>query len=81
MFWSIILAAGGIFGIYLAGKKNNLGWLLGLMMQLLWIVYALVTKQYGFILSAIAYSLIYGKNFLSWKKEEKEIHNSKKLGE
>jgi len=68
--WSIALAAVGILGIYLAGKKNAWGWFIGLSAQALWIVYAIVTQQWGFIASALAYGFIYGKNWLAWKKDK-----------
>ena len=69
MIWSITLAAIGILGIYISGKKNYWGWGIGLAAQVLWIVYAIVTQQWGFILSALAYGWVYGKNFLSWRKD------------
>lgn len=66
MLWSYLLASIGILGIYLAGRKSKWGWAVGLFAQTLWIAFALVTKQYGFIISAVAYGLIYAKNFVSW---------------
>jgi hypothetical protein len=71
--WSYALAAVGILGIYLAGKKNLWGWAVGVFAQGLWIIFALVTEQYGFIVSALAYGFIYGKNFLSWKKDRNKL--------
>lgn len=68
MIWSFILAGIGIFGIYLAGKKNKIGWAVGFFAQVLWVIYGLVTKQYGFIISACAYGFIYGKNYLEWRR-------------
>jgi nicotinamide riboside transporter PnuC len=68
VIWSFALAAVGILGIYVAGKKNAWGWFIGLAAQGLWVVFALVTGQYGFILSAVAYGIIYGKNWLAWRK-------------
>lgn len=68
MIWSIVLAIIGVFGIYLAGKKNLYGWAIGFFAQVLWMIYAVVTVQYGFILSALAYGFIYGKNYLAWRK-------------
>ena len=59
----------GVFGLYLAGKKNLYGWAIGIFAQLLWIAYAIATSQYGFLVSAIAYGWVYGKNYLNWKKE------------
>lgn len=69
--WSYALAFVGIVGIYLAGKKNLWGWAVGVLAQILWVVFAVATQQYGFIVSALAYGFIYGKNFLAWKKENK----------
>lgn len=67
--WSWILAAVGILGIYLAGRKKAVGWLVGVGAQVLWLVYAVVTRQWGFLLTAVAYAGIYGKNYLEWRHE------------
>jgi hypothetical protein len=51
----------GVTGIYLAGRGGRAviaGWIVGAAAQLLWFIYAIVTKQYGFIVSAIAYGSI-----------------------
>jgi len=57
--------------MFFVGKKNMLGWLVLLVNECLWIMYALVTKQYGFIVMALAYATVYIKSYVSWKKEEK----------
>ncbi len=62
------MAAVGILGIYLAGKKNKWGWAIGAAAQVLWIIYAVMTEQYGFIITAFAYGTIYVKNLLEWSK-------------
>lgn len=72
MIWSFVLAAVGIAGIYLAGKKSKWGWGLGLFAQILWVVFALTTAQYGFILTAVAYGAVYLKNLLQWHREDSE---------
>lgn len=68
--WSYLLMAVGVTGIWLAGKKNVWGWALGVFAQFLWFAYALVTHQYGFIVSAVVYGFVYAKNFWKWKKNE-----------
>lgn len=73
LVWSIALAAVGILGIYLAGSKNLLGWLVSFAAQGAWIVFALVTGQYGFILSAVAYGWVYGRNYLRWRRERTDF--------
>jgi len=72
MLWSYGLAAIGILGIYLAGRHNQWGWAIGVGAQALWIVYAVVTGQFGFIVSAIAYSVVYGRNWYRWHTEQKD---------
>lgn len=78
MIWSIILAAIGILGLWLAGKKKSIGWAVGLFAQILWIIFAIVTQQYGFILSALAYGYVYAKNWKSWYQDETVIDRNKR---
>jgi hypothetical protein len=65
-YWSWILTAVGVFGLWLAGRRNRLGWAVGLGAQVLWVAYALATKQYGFLVSAFAYSWVYATNLGRW---------------
>lgn len=69
LVWSIALSVIGITGIFIAGKKNMWGWFIGFGAQFLWIIFAVTTKQYGFILSALAYAWVYGWNWTKWRKE------------
>jgi hypothetical protein len=80
MYWSWILTVVGVFGLWLAGRKNRYGWAVGISAQTLWIAYALATHQYGFLVSAFAYGWVYTKNFISWWREAKvnvtEVHST-----
>jgi hypothetical protein len=67
--WSWALAAVGLLGIHLAGRKQAVGWLVGVAAQGLWLVYAVVTSQWGFLVTAVAYAAMYGKNWLAWRRE------------
>lgn len=69
-WWSYLLTAIGILGIYMAGKRNKYGWAIGLFAQALWFLYAVTTQQWGFILSAFAYGAVYFKNYAAWTKEK-----------
>lgn len=71
MWWSWLLAGIGIFGIWLAGRKNLWGWAIGFGSQALWITYAVVTDQLGFIFSAVGYGWVYGRNYLRWRADAK----------
>ncbi|MFB7936666.1 hypothetical protein [Streptomyces sp. NPDC056049] len=72
-YWSYILTAVGVFGLWLAGRKSKFGWAVGLGAQVLWLSYAVTTEQWGFILSAVAYGWVYSKNFLAWRRAELEV--------
>lgn len=70
-WWSWILTAIGITGLYLVGKKSLWGWIVGIGVQLLWIAYAVATQQWGFIISALAYGAINLRNYIRWNNEKK----------
>jgi nicotinamide riboside transporter PnuC len=72
MIWSWVLAAVGILGIYLAGRKKAVGWLVGVGAQVLWFAYAIATRQWGFLVTAVAYAAVYGKNWLEWRRETEQ---------
>jgi hypothetical protein len=74
--WSWVLAAIGVTGIFLVGRKTIWGWLILCINECLWIAYALATDQYGFIVAAVAYGIVYIKSFIHWKKDHK-IDNKK----
>lgn len=69
-YWSWILAAIGITGIFFVGKKTVWGWLILLANEFIWIAYALSTKQYGFIISAAAYAAVYIRSYIHWRRDE-----------
>jgi hypothetical protein len=67
--WSWILAVIGVSGIFLVGQKTIWGWLILCANEFLWIMYAISTKQYGFIAMAVAYATIYIRSYINWSKE------------
>lgn len=71
LIWSFVLSGIGIVGIILAGSKYKLGWLIGFGVQPLWIVFAITTGQYGFILNACIYAAVYARNWLKWRREDR----------
>lgn len=66
IIWSAVLTVVGVLGLYLAGRKNRLGWLLNLGAQVLWMIYAVQTGQWPFVVSSLAYSWVYLKNYRTW---------------
>jgi hypothetical protein len=70
-WWSWLLTAVGVTGLYYAGSKRKLGWAIGLAAQVLWITYAVTTRQWGFVASAFAYGWVYGRNWQRWHRESR----------
>jgi hypothetical protein len=68
-YWSWILSCVGGFGIYLAGKKDWRGWAVGILSETLWLAYAIITKQYGFVFGSVLYSTILINNLYGWLQE------------
>lgn len=69
MAWSWILAVIGVTGIFLVGRKTIWGWLVLCVNECIWIAYGLATKQYGFIVMALAYAVVYVKSYMHWRKD------------
>jgi hypothetical protein len=72
-WWSFVLTAVGVFGLFLAGRKSKWGWAVGLGAQALWIAYATFTHQWGFYVSALAYGWVYARNFMAWRKADASV--------
>ena len=70
MLWSWVLAVIGVAGIYFVGRKTIWGWLVLLFNEALSITYALITDQYGYIFSALAYAIVYIRSYIHWSKEK-----------
>jgi hypothetical protein len=65
--WSWVLAGMGVIGMYFVGKKRWEAFLWLILMEILWIVFAIQTKTYGFILGSLAYIAVYLRNAKKWK--------------
>jgi hypothetical protein len=62
-FWlSLVLAAAGCTAMLLAGRHMWQGWAIGLAVQPVWAVFAVVTKGYGLLATSVMYGVVYGRN-------------------
>lgn len=71
VYWSYVLTIVGVTGMYLVGKKLWWAWWIGTSAQILWLAYAVVTEQWGFIFAALAYGWVQGKNAVQWTREHR----------
>lgn len=67
--WPAVLTVWGLTGFILVGKKFWWAWLINLSCQVLWIMYALYSEQYAFILAAVAYIVVFSRNHFKWATE------------
>jgi hypothetical protein len=75
MLWSFLLTIIGVFGLWLVGRKDWRGFVVGICAQVLWATYATATHQWGFYISCIAYGWINLKNLRGWHSSEPVLRN------
>jgi energy-coupling factor transporter transmembrane protein EcfT len=68
-YWSYILVIVGLLGFVVVGRKIWWGWYINLVSQVLWFTYAIVTQQWGFLIGAIAYTIIFSINAYKWTRD------------
>jgi nitrate reductase NapE component len=65
--WSWLLAGMGVTGMYFVGRKRWEAFLWLIVMECLWIVFAVQTGTYGFIVGSLAYIVVYVRNANNWR--------------
>jgi nicotinamide riboside transporter PnuC len=63
-----ILSIIGVTALILIGKRKQLGWALAFTNECLWLLFAIATKQYGFIIGALVYGSVNAYNYSIWRK-------------
>lgn len=69
--FSYVLSALSLISLWFMGNKSVWGIIVGLLTQILWIIYALMLKQYGLLIGVVAYTVIHVRNLLKWTKESR----------
>lgn len=59
----------GVIGMYFVGKQKWEAFLWLIIMEFLWIMFAIQTRTYGFIVGSLAYIAVYVKNVKRWKSQ------------
>lgn len=71
-WWSWLLTVVGVTGFVLAGRKVWWCWYINIGCQALWITYALVTGQWGFIVASVVYTWVFTQNAIRWTREHRQ---------
>lgn len=74
--WSWVLGFIGIAGFIAAGKKIWWAWYINIAAQFIWFAYAIVTQQWGFLLSSFVYMGVFVKNAYDWTRERNLANDS-----
>lgn len=59
--WSYGLAVLGVTGLWIAATHPRVGWWFNIAAQVVWIAYAIATRQWGFLVTAVAYGVVYAR--------------------
>lgn len=65
--WSWLLTAVSVFGLWLTGRNPRAGWVFAVLVQQLWLTWALITDQWGFAVQSVAFSAMYARNLWRWR--------------
>ena len=69
LVWSWLLVGLGALGMWMAGRRMPSGWAVAIANETLWIVYAVQTRQWGFIAGALLYIAVFTRNWLRWSSD------------
>jgi hypothetical protein len=59
--------------IWAMGNKTILGPIIGLITQVFWVIYVIMTSQWGLLPGVILLSAINLRNLIKWLKEDKSL--------
>lgn len=69
MIMPYVLSVIGVTAMLVIGAGRWYGWMVAFVNECLWLVFAFVTKQYGFIVGAAVYGSVNAYNAHRWYKQ------------
>lgn len=61
-YWSWALTTIGVTAFYLTSRKVWWGWWINVGGQVVWLAYAIITVQFGFVVAALLYAWVFWRN-------------------
>lgn len=77
IWWSWLLTVVGVTGFVLAGRRVWWAWHINVGCQALWMAYAIVTRQWGFIGAAVVYTVVFVRNAVKWTRERRQVDTTR----
>lgn len=65
LYWAWVLTGLQVVALWAAGRRRWWAWLLGAGVQPVWIVYAVLTSQYGFVPGCVISAAVQLHNFVA----------------
>jgi hypothetical protein len=66
---SWILSGTSALMLWLMGNKSKWGPRLGIANQVIWLIYAIMIKQWGLIPGVLIYAVVHIRNLAKWEKK------------
>jgi hypothetical protein len=76
VWWSWVLSGLGGLGLWLTGRRLAVGWAVTMATEAVWVVYACVTRQWGFIPGAALYATVSAHAWRSWANDGRSEANN-----
>ncbi|WP_305779086.1 hypothetical protein [Nocardia nova] len=70
--WAWALTGFQVLGMWIAGRGQPIGWLVGAAVQPAWITYAVVSAQYGFTPGCVISAVIQTANYVQTRKRRED---------
>lgn len=67
----LVLAVWGAAGMWVAGRGRWHGWAMGLAVQPVWAVFAIVVHSWPLLFSPLLYATVYARNLWGWRNKRK----------
>ena len=58
-----------LVGFVVLGGKRRIGWLIGIVSEVVWIAWAISIHQYGILVMSFAFIGIYWRNWVRWGRD------------
>lgn len=68
--WPWVLSALSLAGFWAVGKKQRSGWLIALGAEVLWAIWTVLYREWGFLASCGPFMYIYLRNWWLWRDQE-----------
>ena len=74
--WSWAISVLGLSAFWIAGSGKKWGWLVGIAQEIVFVIYSVIFRQWGFLVSAFIFMGVFGRNYLRARKLERSADES-----